>query len=43
MAIKDAQWIVMEHGTVAAAYDDSLDGVVISPNSDWFLYDMSIK
>jgi len=43
MAMKDAPWIVMEHGTVTAAYDNSLDGVVISPNSDWFLYDMNIK
>lgn len=40
LAIKDVPWIIMEHGTVTAAYDQSVQGLLVSPNSDWFLYDV---
>ncbi|WP_188724904.1 glutathione ABC transporter substrate-binding protein [Lentibacillus populi] len=43
MAIKDAPWIVMEHGTVSAAYSKSVDGLLISPNGQWSLYNVSRK
>lgn len=43
MAIKDAPWVVMEHGTVSAAFSDSVDGLVVSPNGQWALYQVSRK
>lgn len=43
MAIKDAPWITMEHGTVTAAYDKSVKGLVVSPNGQWSLYNVSRK
>lgn len=43
MAIKDAPWVVMEHGTVSAAYSESVEGLVVSPNGQWSLYQTSRK
>src|SRR5699024_7994673 len=43
MVIEDAPWIVMEHGTVNAAYDDSVEGFFVSPNGNWRLYNVSRK
>lgn len=43
MAIKDAPWIVMEHGTVTAAYDNSVKGLVVDPTGKWSLYNVSRK
>ncbi|WP_099157129.1 glutathione ABC transporter substrate-binding protein [Virgibacillus ndiopensis] len=43
MAIKDAPWIVMEHGTVTAAYDKSVSGLVVDPTGKWSLYNVSRK
>ncbi|WP_430790356.1 ABC transporter substrate-binding protein [Virgibacillus flavescens] len=43
LAIKDAPWIVMEHGTVTAAYDKSVEGLVVDPTGKWSLYDVSRK
>ncbi|MFD2211527.1 glutathione ABC transporter substrate-binding protein [Virgibacillus halophilus] len=41
MVMKDAPWIVMEHGTVTAAYDESVKGLVVSPNGQWYLNNVS--
>ncbi|ASK62156.1 glutathione ABC transporter substrate-binding protein [Virgibacillus phasianinus] len=43
MAIKDAPWIVMEHGSVTAAYDKSVNGLVVDPTGKWSLYNVSRK
>lgn len=41
MAIEDAPWIVMEHGSVTAAYDESVEGLVVDPTGQWLLYNVS--
>lgn len=41
MAIKDAPWVVMQHGTVTAAYDESVKGLVVDPTGQWLLYNVS--
>lgn len=41
IAIKDAPWIIMEHDTVTAAYNESVEGLIVSPTSTWMLYNVS--
>ncbi|MFC4557765.1 glutathione ABC transporter substrate-binding protein [Virgibacillus kekensis] len=43
MAIKDAVWVIMEHGTVTAAYDESVENLVVDPTGQWSLYNVSRK
>mgnify|MGYP003814257195 FL=1 len=38
MAIKDAPWIVMNHGVVTLAYRDNVKGLNIDPTGEWSLY-----
>lgn len=41
MVMKDAPWIVMEHGTVTAAYNETVKGLMVSPNGQWYLNNVS--
>src|SRR5699024_11031564 len=43
MAIEESPWIVMEHDTVNAAFNDSIEGFEISPNQEWRLYNVKKK
>jgi peptide/nickel transport system substrate-binding protein len=43
LAIQDAPWIVMEHGSVTAAYDDSINGLLVDPMGQWELYGVSFE
>ncbi|GGE28317.1 glutathione ABC transporter substrate-binding protein [Pullulanibacillus camelliae] len=38
LAIKDAPWVIMDHGVVTAAYKDSIKGLTIDPTGLWSLY-----
>lgn len=40
MIMKDVPWIVMEHGTVSAAYDEKIKGLTLSPTGEWLLYNV---
>ncbi len=40
-AIQDAVWVVMEHGVVTAAYDQSVKGLSVEPNGKWTLYNVT--
>lgn len=43
LAIQDAPWVVMEHGSVTAAYDESVSGLQVDPTGQWSLYGVSIE
>nr|WP_239541205.1 glutathione ABC transporter substrate-binding protein [Pullulanibacillus pueri] len=43
LAIKQAPWVVMDHGVVTGAYKDDIEGIDILPTGDWFLYNVSRK
>lgn len=43
LVIQDAPWTVMEHGSVTAAYDESVTGLEIKPNGQWSLYEVSVE
>ena len=43
MAIEESPWIVMEHDTVNAAFNDSIEDFEISPNQEWRLYNVKKK
>lgn len=38
LAIEDAPWVVMEHGMVTIAYDESVEGLTVDPTGKWSLY-----
>ncbi len=38
LAMKDAPWVVMQHGMVTLAYDKSVEGLVVDPTGMWSLY-----
>jgi peptide/nickel transport system substrate-binding protein len=38
LAVKDAPWIVMDHGVVTGATDKSVKGLQIDPTGQWSLY-----
>ncbi|MUK87611.1 glutathione ABC transporter substrate-binding protein [Ornithinibacillus sp. L9] len=38
LAIQDVPWVVMEHGVVTAAYDESVSGLSVDPTGQWSLY-----
>jgi len=43
MAMKDAPWVVMQHGMVTLAYDKSVEGLVVDPTGMWSLYPVTRK
>jgi peptide/nickel transport system substrate-binding protein len=38
LAVKEAPWVVMSHGLVAAAIDKSVKGFTVDPTGQWSLY-----
>ncbi|WP_257348100.1 glutathione ABC transporter substrate-binding protein [Pseudalkalibacillus decolorationis] len=40
LAVKDAAWVVMNHGVVTAAYDKSVKGLEMDPTGQWSLYNV---
>lgn len=43
LVMQDAPWTVMEHGSVTAAYDESVTGLEIDPTGQWSLYEVSVE
>lgn len=43
LAIEEAPWVVMDHGMVSLAYDESVEGLVVDPTGMWSLYPVSRK
>jgi peptide/nickel transport system substrate-binding protein len=43
LAIQDAPWVIMEHGTATAAVDKSVKGFEMDPTGQWSLYNVSIE
>jgi len=43
LAIEEAPWVVMEHGSVTAANDDAINGLVVNPMGQWELYGVSFE
>ncbi|RYG72172.1 glutathione ABC transporter substrate-binding protein [Lentibacillus lipolyticus] len=43
LAIKDAPWVVMQHGMVSLAYDKSIEGLTVDPTGMWSLYPVTRK
>ncbi|CDQ38819.1 MULTISPECIES: glutathione ABC transporter substrate-binding protein [Virgibacillus] len=41
IAMEEAPWIVMNHGIVTAAYDASMEGLIVDPTGKWSLYPVS--
>ncbi|MFD2044734.1 glutathione ABC transporter substrate-binding protein [Ornithinibacillus salinisoli] len=41
LAIQDVPWVVMEHGVVTAAYDESVNGLSVDPTGQWSLYNVT--
>ncbi|MCD2137752.1 ABC transporter substrate-binding protein [Salinicoccus halitifaciens] len=42
-ATNDAVWIPMHHANVSVAYHESVNDLIISPNTSFFLYEVSIE
>jgi peptide/nickel transport system substrate-binding protein len=43
VAVKDAPWLVMDHGVVTMAYNKNIVGLNPRPTGDWFLYNVYRK
>jgi peptide/nickel transport system substrate-binding protein len=43
LAVKDAPWVVMDHGVVTMAYNKNIVGLDPRPTGDWFLYNVYRK
>lgn len=43
MAVKDAVWVVMDHGVVTAAFSNSVKGLQLDPTGQWSLYSVYRK
>src|SRR5690625_3078038 len=43
LAMKEAPWLVMKHEVVTLAHHESIKGLVISPNEEWRLYNVSVE
>ncbi|HLS10296.1 glutathione ABC transporter substrate-binding protein [Lentibacillus sp.] len=43
LAMEKVPWVVMNHGVVTLAYDESVEGLVVDPTGMWSLYPVSRK